>query len=151
MGSNPGRKLSLLGFAHPVEESPFQVQGAIKKAALTRGQVAIILLACGPCVAILNCLEQVLYLGRAPRTMETLPYFREWCRVTRHPLVFRRLTGYQRTPRSWGVTSGRLTSSQLTSGRLTFGQLTSGRLTSRQLTSGQLTYSRLTSSQLTSS
>ena len=27
MGSNPGRKLSLLGFAHPVEGSPFQVQG----------------------------------------------------------------------------------------------------------------------------
>ena len=39
MGSNPGRKLSLLGFAHPVEGSPFQVQGAIGKAALTRGRV----------------------------------------------------------------------------------------------------------------
>ena len=39
MGSNPGRKLSLLVFAHPVEESPFQVQGAIEKAALTRGRV----------------------------------------------------------------------------------------------------------------
>ena len=39
MGSNPGRKLSLLGFAHPVEESPFQVQGAIEKATLTRGRV----------------------------------------------------------------------------------------------------------------
>ena len=39
MGSNPGRKLSLLGFAHPVERSPFQVQGAIGKAALTRGHV----------------------------------------------------------------------------------------------------------------
>ena len=24
-------------------------------------------------------------LGRAPRTKETLPDFREWCRVTRHP------------------------------------------------------------------
>ena len=27
---------------------------------------------------------QVLYLGRAPRTNETLPDFREKCRVTRH-------------------------------------------------------------------
>ena len=39
MRSNLGRKLSLLGFAHPVEGSPFQVQGAIRKAALTRGCV----------------------------------------------------------------------------------------------------------------
>ena len=67
-------------------------------------QVAIILLACGPCVAILNCLGQVLYLGRAPRTKETLPDFHEWCRVTQHPRVFRGLTGCQRTPRFWGVT-----------------------------------------------
>ena len=36
MGSNPGRKLSLLGFAHSVEGSPFQVQGTIGKAALIR-------------------------------------------------------------------------------------------------------------------
>ena len=42
---------------------------------------------------------QVLYLGRAPRTKETLPDFLKWHRVTRHPLVFRRLTGSQRTPR----------------------------------------------------
>ena len=42
---------------------------------------------------------QVLYLGRAPRTKETLPDFLKWCRVTRHPLVFRGLTGSQRTPR----------------------------------------------------
>ena len=62
-------------------------------------QVTIILLACEPCVAILNYLGQVLYLGRAPRTKETLPDFREWCRVTRHPRVFRGLTGCQRTPR----------------------------------------------------
>ena len=46
-----------------------------------------------------------LYLGRAPRTNETLPDFCEWCRVTRHPRVFRGLTGCQRTPREWGVTS----------------------------------------------
>ena len=47
---------------------------------------------------------QVLYLGRAPRTKEILPDFREKCRVTRHSLVFRGLTGSQRTPGFWGVT-----------------------------------------------
>ena len=41
---------------------------------------------------------QVLYLGRAPRTKETLPDFLKWRRVTRHPLVFRGLTGSQQTP-----------------------------------------------------
>ena len=41
---------------------------------------------------------QVFYLGRAPRTKETLPDFLKWSRVTRHPLVFRGLTGSQRTP-----------------------------------------------------
>ena len=41
---------------------------------------------------------QVLYLGRAPRTKETLPDFLKLCRVTRHPLVFRGLPGSQRTP-----------------------------------------------------
>ena len=45
-----------------------------------RAQVTIILLACRPCVVIVNCLGHVLYLGRAPRTKETLPDFRE-CRV----------------------------------------------------------------------
>ena len=39
-----------------------------------------------------------LYLGRAPRTNETLPDFLKWCRVTRHPLVFHGLTGSQRSP-----------------------------------------------------
>ena len=56
---------------------------------------------------ILHCLGQdmqVLYLGRAPRTKETLPDFREKCRVTRHSRVFRGLTGSQRTHRFWGVT-----------------------------------------------
>ena len=48
--------------------------------------------------------RQVLYLGRAPRTKETLPDFREKCRVTRHTRVFRGLTGSQRTPGFWGVT-----------------------------------------------
>ena len=47
---------------------------------------------------------QVLYLGRAPRTKETLPDFLKWRRVTRHPLIFRGLTGSQRTPGKWGVT-----------------------------------------------
>ena len=45
---------------------------------------------------------QVLYLGRAPRTKETLPDFYDWRRVTRHPLVFRGLTGSQRTPGNLG-------------------------------------------------
>ena len=39
-----------------------------------------------------------MYLGRAPRTKETLPDFREKCRVTRHSRVFRGLTGSQWTP-----------------------------------------------------
>ena len=47
---------------------------------------------------------QVMYLGRAPRTKETLPDFREKCRVIRHSRVFRGLTGSQRTPRDRGVT-----------------------------------------------
>ena len=41
---------------------------------------------------------QVFYLGRAPRTKETLPDFLKWHQVTRHSLVFRGLTGSQRTP-----------------------------------------------------
>ena len=56
---------------------------------------------------ILDCLGQdmqVLYLGRAPRTKETLPDFLKWRRVTRPSLVFRGLTGSQRTPGFWGVT-----------------------------------------------
>ena len=64
----------------------------------------VISLLLGPCVAILNCLGQVLYFGRAPRTKETLPDFREGCRVTRHPRVLCGLMGCQRTPRIWGVT-----------------------------------------------
>ena len=57
---------------------------------------------------ILDCLGQdmqVLYLGRAPRTKETLPDFLKWRRVTRRPLVFRGLTGSKRTPGFWGVTT----------------------------------------------
>ena len=48
---------------------------------------------------------QVLYSGRAPRIKETLPDFLKWHRVTRHPLVFRGLTGSQRTSGFWGVTN----------------------------------------------
>ena len=48
---------------------------------------------------------QVFHLGRAPRTKETLPYFLKWRRVTRRPLVFRGLTGSQRTPGDRGVTA----------------------------------------------
>ena len=48
---------------------------------------------------------QVLYLGRAPRTKETLPDFREKCWVTRRSRVFRGLTDSQRTPGFWDVTS----------------------------------------------
>ena len=48
--------------------------------------------------------RQVLYLGKAPRTKETLPDFREKCLVTRHSQVFRGLTGSQQTPGFWGVT-----------------------------------------------
>ena len=50
---------------------------------------------------ILDCLGQdmqVLYLGSAPRTKETLPDFLKWRWITRPPLVFRGLTGSQRTP-----------------------------------------------------
>ena len=56
-------------------------------------QVTIILLACGPGVVIVNCWDRFCTLGRAPRTKETLPDFHECCRVTRHPRVFRELTG----------------------------------------------------------
>ena len=41
---------------------------------------------------------QVLYLGRASHTKETLLDFLKWRRVTRHPLVFHGLTSSQRTP-----------------------------------------------------
>ena len=35
-----------------------------------------------------TCFIQVLYLGRAPSTKETLPDFREKFQVTRHSRVF---------------------------------------------------------------
>ena len=63
-----------------------------------------ILLAYEPGVVVVNFWDRFCTLGRTPRTKETLPDFREWCRVTRHPRVFHRLTGCQRTPENWGVT-----------------------------------------------
>ena len=38
-GDNSCKRLSLLGFAHPVEGSLFQVQGVYRKTALTKGRV----------------------------------------------------------------------------------------------------------------
>ena len=48
-------------------------------------------------------IETGCILGRASRTKETLPDFREWCRVIRHPRVFRGLTGCQRGPPDLGL------------------------------------------------
>ena len=45
---------------------------------------------------------QVLYFGRAPRTKETLPDFREKCRVTRHSRVFPWVDGKSTDPRDLG-------------------------------------------------
>ena len=44
-------------------------------------------------------------MGRAPRTMETLPDFHEWYRVTRHPLLFPQVDRSSTDPRDWGVTA----------------------------------------------
>ena len=63
------------------------------------------LLSHGPDVVVVICWDKFCTLGRAPRTKETMPDFREWCRVTRHPQVFCRLTGCQRDPEKWGVTN----------------------------------------------
>ena len=67
-------------------------------------QVAIILLACGPCMIIVNCWDRFCTLGRAPRTKETLPDFHKWCWVTRYLRVFCGLTDCQHTPEFWNVT-----------------------------------------------
>ena len=58
----------------------------------------VVLLMLGLYCTVWDRYIQVLYLGRALRTKETLPDFMKWRRVTRHPLVFRKLTGSQRTP-----------------------------------------------------
>ena len=43
-----------------------------------------VLLMLGLYCTVWDMYMHVLYLGRAPRTKETLPDFREKCRVTRH-------------------------------------------------------------------
>ena len=65
----------------------------------------LILIVCGLGVVVVNCWDRLCTLGRAPRTKETLPDFGEWCWVTRHPRVFRRLMSCQQTPEKWGVTN----------------------------------------------
>ena len=67
-------------------------------------QVAIILLACRPCVVIVNCLGQVLNLSRAPHTKETLLDFCE-CRVG-YPTStsIPRVDGLSTNTSFWGVT-----------------------------------------------
>ena len=64
----------------------------------------LILIVYGPDVVVVNRWDMLCTLGKAPRTKKTLLNFREWYRVTRHPRVFRRLTGCKRTPGIWGVT-----------------------------------------------
>ena len=44
----------------------------------------LILIVYEPNVVIVDYWDRLCTLGRAPRTKETLPDFREWCRVTRH-------------------------------------------------------------------
>ena len=66
-------------------------------------QVAVLLML-GLYCTVWDRYIQVWYLSRAPRTKETLPDFREKCRVTRHSRIFRELTGSQQTPQVWGVT-----------------------------------------------
>ena len=76
-----------------------------------RGTITHVIEYIGYILRILDCLGQdmqVLLLGRAPRIKETLPDFLKWRWVTRHPLVFRGLTGCQQTPGFWGVTPGLL-------------------------------------------
>ena len=38
MGSNPCRRLSLLGITHPVAGPPFKVQGVYRETAIRRGR-----------------------------------------------------------------------------------------------------------------
>ena len=55
-------------------------------------QVAVLLLL-GLYCTVWDRYMQVLYLGRAPHTKESLSNFREKCRVTRHSGVFPRVDG----------------------------------------------------------
>ena len=60
MGSNPCKRLSLLGIPHPVEGSLFQVQGVFRKTTLIRGlfekkaDMWLWYLFCKTCIIILN-------------------------------------------------------------------------------------------------
>ena len=58
-----------------------------------------------PDATLENRAESPLYGEFYPITKETLPDFLKWRRVTRPPLVFRGLTGSQRTPGFWDVTA----------------------------------------------
>ena len=64
-------------------------------------QMAVLLMDC-----YIGLLGQVIYRlcipGRAPRTKESLPNFREKCRVTRHSQVFQQVDGYSMDPRVLG-------------------------------------------------
>ena len=53
---------------------------------------------CGPGAVGVKCWDRLCILGRSPRTKEDLPDFHEWYRVTRHPRIFRGLTGCHRDP-----------------------------------------------------
>ena len=86
MGSNPFRVIPLLGDSSPCRGILFSGTGAVEETAHPRGRFT-------HGYVILNCLGQVLYLGIAPRTNETLLDFRERCRVTRHSRVFPRVDG----------------------------------------------------------
>ena len=74
MGSNPGRKFSLLGFVHLVKGSPFQVQRAIGKAALIRGRfdkktrVVALVVILYTCIKILRF--NICYIKSNVKTLE---------------------------------------------------------------------------------
>ena len=67
-------------------------------------QVAIILLACGPCVVIVNCWDRFCTLGRAPHTKGTLPDCS--CVVSSYPTStsIPWVDGLSTDLRIWGVT-----------------------------------------------
>ena len=48
------------------------------------------------------CWDMLCTKGRVPRTKETLPDFRERCRVTRHSRVFSRVDGQSTDPKDLG-------------------------------------------------
>ena len=85
--------------------------GPIRSLSLISGPDEVIVLYWAMLLGFCTC----FIFGRAPHTKESLSNFFKimgpgkggtmvWYRVTRHPRVFRRLTGCQRTPGFWGVT-----------------------------------------------